>query len=281
MTDFYAENQPQQHEGYVYDIADKNSLTASENEANEAMDNPVNTIKQPNNPSSKIIIWSLAVLGTISLIFGGLRWFTSLKLPFTLHEQVAQTTPNKSETEPTLLELKQQDTDYDGLSDYDELYVYQTSPYITDTDSDGYADGLETTNGQDPNCPAGQVCAIGETGSESTINLPASADNLTTEQLRNLLISAGLTQEQVSSLDDATLKQLYSEVLSEKSQDIASTASQNDLAPDNSLTASQIRELLKESGARDEELANISDDELAAGWSELMAQEMNKESNGN
>ena len=36
--------------------------------------------------------------------------------------------------------LKNIDTDNDGLSDYDELYVYNTDPYNPDTDGDGLSD---------------------------------------------------------------------------------------------------------------------------------------------
>jgi len=48
-------------------------------------------------------------------------------------------------------QLKNQDSDKDGLSDYDELYIYHTDPYNPDTDGDGYTDGYEVANGYDPN----------------------------------------------------------------------------------------------------------------------------------
>ena len=35
------------------------------------------------------------------------------------------------------------DTDHDGLSDYDEIFVHQTSPALADTDGDGLMDGFE------------------------------------------------------------------------------------------------------------------------------------------
>ena len=37
-------------------------------------------------------------------------------------------------------DLKNKDTDKDGLSDYDELNFYKTSPYLEDSDSDGFSD---------------------------------------------------------------------------------------------------------------------------------------------
>jgi len=46
--------------------------------------------------------------------------------------------------------LKNADSDNDGLSDFDEIYTYKTNPNDTDTDKDGYLDGLEVENGYDP-----------------------------------------------------------------------------------------------------------------------------------
>lgn len=55
-------------------------------------------------------------------------------------------------------DLKNKDTDGDGLSDWEELNVYDTSPYLEDTDGDGIPDGKEVEMGSDPNCPPGQDC---------------------------------------------------------------------------------------------------------------------------
>ncbi len=42
------------------------------------------------------------------------------------------------------------DSDYDDLSDYDEVYVHHTDPLLKDTDNDGASDGFEVANGYDP-----------------------------------------------------------------------------------------------------------------------------------
>lgn len=42
------------------------------------------------------------------------------------------------------------DTDGDGLTDYDEVKIYQTSPLKADTDGDSYGDGAELRRGYDP-----------------------------------------------------------------------------------------------------------------------------------
>lgn len=46
--------------------------------------------------------------------------------------------------------LKERDTDYDGISDYDEIYYYQTNPYEWDTDDDGISDRKEIALGKNP-----------------------------------------------------------------------------------------------------------------------------------
>lgn len=55
--------------------------------------------------------------------------------------------------------LKAVDTDQDGLTDYDELYVYSTSPYLPDSDSDKVSDKTEIDKGTNPLCAEGKVCS--------------------------------------------------------------------------------------------------------------------------
>ena len=43
------------------------------------------------------------------------------------------------------------DSDGDGLFDREEVRVYNTDPMDTDTDKDGYADGMEVSGGYNPN----------------------------------------------------------------------------------------------------------------------------------
>lgn len=45
------------------------------------------------------------------------------------------------------------DTDGDGLSDRDEVELYESNPLLKDTDRDGNPDGDEVKNGYSPNGP--------------------------------------------------------------------------------------------------------------------------------
>jgi hypothetical protein len=94
----------------------------------------------------------------ITLVFGFARLQKSVYLPFfkPASSYVFKTADDleKERTE----KLKIEDTDKDGLNDYDELYVFRTSPFLEDSDSDGFKDGDEISQGFDPNCPRGKTC---------------------------------------------------------------------------------------------------------------------------
>ena len=60
-----------------------------------------------------------------------------------------------------------QDSDKDGVSDFDEVVIYKTDPYETDTDTDGYTDGAEIISGFDP---------LDDTA-ESTVTYESPQDN--------------------------------------------------------------------------------------------------------
>ncbi|MCA9361224.1 hypothetical protein KC845_01560 [Candidatus Kaiserbacteria bacterium] len=47
-------------------------------------------------------------------------------------------------------ESLQKDTDFDGVTDFDELYIYGTDPFQADTSGNGVPDGVAILNGLDP-----------------------------------------------------------------------------------------------------------------------------------
>jgi len=56
---------------------------------------------------------------------------------------------NSSAPASVLVSL-QADSDYDGLSDADEISIFATSPFAADTDGDGLSDSAELARGFDP-----------------------------------------------------------------------------------------------------------------------------------
>lgn len=142
-------------------------------------------------------------------------------------------------------EAKKKDTDSDGLVDYDELYIYKTSPYIVDSDSDGYDDKQEVFSGNNPNCPVGQNCALIMGSTEEEVAPTSAADALieglgvdelleagaidfsseedieaffkqaTIEEIRSALIEAGMSKEELDQIDDETLQAFFYGALDE------------------------------------------------------------------
>lgn len=124
--------------------------------------------------------------------------------------------------------LRFRDTDKDGLSDYDELYVYGTSPYLADTDGDGISDKEEITKGTDPLCPTGKICSAEVTnqGSTSTTidNLPPAPTGLSAPELlsklqnptevRKMLLDSGVKKDILDKINDTDLMKMVQEMMS-------------------------------------------------------------------
>lgn len=62
-----------------------------------------------------------------------------------------------------------QDTDSDGVSDYDEVTIFATDPTVADTDADGVIDGLEIEGGYDPLDSAPRRALVYESPKESGV----------------------------------------------------------------------------------------------------------------
>lgn len=184
--------------------------------------------------SQKNTVIILAASAVFIIVFGVWQVSARINRPFNYQ---ATTATDSSDADYNNL-LKNTDTDQDGLSDYDEIYVYKTSPYLEDTDSDGLPDKKEVDNGTDPNCPQGKDCSAAiDTSAAATINAsstPADADSSTglnstsasetalqnalngqsdAAALRQLLIESGASAEELSQISDADLMRSYQETL--------------------------------------------------------------------
>jgi len=225
--------------------------------------------------------WSLVLLVSFSaIIIGSWKIVKNIKSPFQLADDSSVTSNITVKDElDKLVELRQKDSDQDGLSDYDELYIYNTSPYLEDTDSDGYLDKIEIETGNDPNCPAGENCLLEEEGGKLAspgVTLEEDKNNvvdffqLDPGNLRALLISQGMDPEVLKTVDDQTLQQLYQEALKEfqsSSDNFSASENQNkgssqQLAPNSEITPNEIRQELLKQGVDKQLLDQISDEEL-------------------
>ena len=103
------------------------------------------------------------------------------------------------------------------MNDYDELYQHGTSPYLKDSDSDGFNDAEEINSSNDPNCPRGQTCVSADVNTNAATNSDtnaASSDAADAATLRETLKNAGAPASVIDATGDATLLRLYQDVVS-------------------------------------------------------------------
>lgn len=198
-------------------------------------------------------------------------------------------------------ELKSKDTDKDGLSDYDEIYVYNTSPYLADTDSDSLSDKDELLRGTDPNCPEGKTCfgtgiSSGDNGiNQSQIFAPALqvptagqlllqtmlSANPDPQALRNVLEKNGVSKQILDSLDDDKLIELAKQAAGGAEvggMEVSYTSSTNagnlkKISPaERKLpsSAEQLRAILRSQGVSEDQLQKIDDETLLKVYQEVI-----------
>ena len=238
----------------------------------------------PQPPSSlgrnqKLGLAGLVILACLVIYLGFRQMGNSIKNPFAFKSAPSNQAGTELTEEEQMNQLKQKDTDKDGLSDYDELYVYQTSPYLADSDSDGVSDKIEIDKGTDPNCPTGKSCgaeiANPTAGSITTSTLVSPLENMPSidqlllqslfganpdpKALRDFLVKQGIDKNTLDAFSDAELLQTFKELLSVTSTPISSAPTLPDFA---SLSAKELRDLLRQSGVSEDALNKISDEEL-------------------
>ncbi len=179
----------------------------------------------------KIGVILLSVFSIFAIGLGVLQIRNTMYAPFALNKKVPPLVRDDINSSETLM---YRDTDKDGLNDFDELYVYATSPYLADTDSDGLADKAEIDKGTDPLCPEGHSCAeAGINGdaipssaplasASSTLGpapSPQDLDKILSDpaQVRKILLDSGLDKKIVDATSDADLMKMVKEVLNSAS----------------------------------------------------------------
>lgn len=182
--------------------------------------------------------------GCLAFILGGFYLVRHIAEPFFIEYSGEYYFTQEQEKALTIMEQQMKDTDGDTLTDYDELYIYSSSPYLKDTDGDGYNDDTEVASGTDVNCAPGQVCLGVQDDTERTIlddviadpyeavenpstslaEMQEALNSLSIEEIRDLLITAGADPEMVASIPDDELHTLFLEVMGdlEHSEDFES-----------------------------------------------------------
>lgn len=174
-----------------------------------------------------LVFFAVCVVG-----LGILQIRTTMYAPFALTSAV----PSAIKEDINSVDaLRFRDTDHDTLSDFDELYVYGTSPYLYDTFGYGMSDKEVITKGL-PLCPKGQDCSsvagsasgVPQTSASSTVLGGADAavgkapEDLTTllsspDKIRSLLLQSGVRPEVLSKISDKDLMDLVAQTMSSSS----------------------------------------------------------------
>lgn len=163
-----------------------------------------------------------------------------------------QNTAVLSQEQQTQSDLRNKDTDGDGLNDWDELNLYKTSPYLADTDSDSFDDKQEIESGKDPTCPEGQTCVVST--APSTTNTDSSFESPTLENLLNQ--NSGVTQTETNSTSTTNLsadeKNALREALGENAQ------------------PTDLRKLLLQAGMDQKTLDSLTDEQIVTTFQEMI-----------
>ena len=177
------------------------------------------------NQTKKLMCALVLIFGLSGLILGFFSIRKNIYLAMILR-------PQKNKKPPATIELQNKDTDKDGISDYEEIYLYNTSPYLEDTDSDGINDKEEIQSGKNPLCPEGQDCLevnnpLISPYSETIPLQPVlpvekpkdfSQDllkNLSLDKVRNALKKSGISEETLNKISDEELQKMLEETLKE------------------------------------------------------------------
>lgn len=254
------------------EFSDNDSISANNLSVNQEVNYP-----EPSNKNKHLKLWSFLFLGFI-IIFLTLTWsWGNIVNPLGYNdpEWLAEQLQNEENAAQTIEDLKNTDTDQDGLTDYQELYQYYTSMFLPDTDSDGFTDSEEVNIGEDPLCPIGESCSLLRLITPNTklvdVLQNLSLDpNLTVQsaavsELRKFLLENGLSQEEVDSLSDEDLLAIFRVV--DESGILPAEELSQDPSPEEIRTF-----LLAQPNADEAEINALSDEELLEIANQLIGQ---------
>lgn len=186
------------------------------------------------------------------------------------------------------------DTDGDGLSDYEELSIYKTSPYLEDSDSDGMSDKYEAEMGYDPNCAGTEPCFASDvSGDDQAGEAPIFSGTMPSPEMtelnvatiREVFITSGMPREEVDQLTDEEILLLYNRLATQTpveqttesgpAEQVDLDIDINSMADLQNLTGAQIRALLINQGMPESDLATISDEDLKTMFLDKLKEQAN------
>ncbi len=206
----------------------------------------------PDNEAQRKRLFSVVFgVGFAGFVIGGLFLYNSINAPFAKLSNT-NTSDSLAMSQEIISELKKRDTDKDTLTDYQELFTTDTSPYLRDSDGDGLADSDEVANGKDPNCPEGRTCGVA-TNANSNSNSVSSPQ---IAALRQALKESGAPASVIDAMSDQELYQQYqSAVIGTSTNDNVNAGS----VDASNLNATQVRALLQANGIDVSTLDTVDD----------------------
>ena len=220
----------------------------------------------------KTLLAFFVVLAFFIIFFGFSDLKAVIHAPFVPQLAGQRLTGEISQAE-SLLSLQEKDTDKDGLSDFEEIYVYETSAYLEDSDSDGYDDKAEIEAGSNPliaeSTPASpeveppeELASLGDIASA----LESVSGQVSMDELREILIQSGMSEDALATIDDQTLREMYQETLTEIAEMPETTpsleAGEINKQGLEDLTIEEMKEFLMLGGADEQTLNQIDDETL-------------------
>ncbi len=173
--------------------------------------------------------------GALAVVLGFLYLGRHLNAPFQITYTGDRVLTSDQQEAEQMKTQKAADTDGDTINDYDELYVYKSSPYLTDSDSDGVSDDLEINSGSDPSCATGESCQntlddvnndtgfISDFADQAAAQTAASAaeidkmkltlSQVTPAEIRAMLVESGAVQAEVDAMTDGDVTALYQQII--------------------------------------------------------------------
>ena len=171
----------------------------------------------------KGLLFFLTLIAIVAMAVGIFQLYQTIYAPLRVDKGVKSLTESditaQVQTMQYILSLQSQDTDADGISDFDEIYTYKTSQYLSDNDSVTFDDKSELSRETDPLCHEGSDCSVEPITPTPVYEEPqevpqipensAQVPKLTAEDLRTLLKESGMSDEQLNAFSNEELLQMW------------------------------------------------------------------------